>query len=350
MNAKWLSDFRKIPDEVMNYLRRIAVRAVEDQHHSPELIAEVLGISRSCIYDWLRWYRAEGEAGLDTRAAPGAAPVITPAMDRWLHDTILTSTPVDHGYDTELWTVKIVVALLRQQFGVWVGESTVALHLHRLDLSCQRPCYRAREQDPAAVVHFLLDTFPKIQRLAEKMGAEIGFEDETGVGIRTRAGRTWGAVGTPPVVPATDRRGGYNVLSVITATGRLRYSVTGASIDGARYVAFLHHLLRGRTRPLILVVDHVAFHRSALVRQFVRAHRAQLRVFFFPTHAPELNPDEQVWNEIKHRQLGKQPIKSKLDLKKRLHKALKSLQHKAEKIRSFFMLPDTEYAAIPDSA
>ena len=37
MNAEWLSDFRKIPDEVMNYLRRMAVRAVEDQHHSPEL-------------------------------------------------------------------------------------------------------------------------------------------------------------------------------------------------------------------------------------------------------------------------------------------------------------------------
>jgi hypothetical protein len=74
MNAEWLSDFRKIPDEVMNYLRRIAVRAVEDKHHSPELIADVLGISRSCIYDWLRWYRAEGEAAFRyPRGAGGGA-------------------------------------------------------------------------------------------------------------------------------------------------------------------------------------------------------------------------------------------------------------------------------------
>lgn len=350
MNAEGLSDFRKIPDEVMNYLRRIAVRAVEDKHHSPALIADVLGISRSCIYDWLRWYRSEGEAALDTRAAPGAAPVITPAMDRWLHDTILNTTPVDHGYDTELWTVKIVVALLRQRFGVWVGESTVALHLHRLRLSCQRPCYRAQEQDPEAVARFLLHTFPKIRNLAEKMGAEIGFEDEAGVGIMTHAGRTWGAVGQTPVVLAADRRGGYNVLSVITAAGTLRYSVADRTIDGEQYVAFLQQVLRGRARPLILIADHVSFHRSALVRRFVRAHRTQLRVFFFPTHAPELNPDEQVWNEIKHRQLGKQPIKNKRDLKKRLYLALKSLQQSAEKIRSFFMLPDTEYAAIPDSA
>lgn len=350
MNAEWLSDFRKIPDEVMNYLRRIAVRAVEDKQHSPELIADVLGISRSCIYDWLRWYRAEGEAALDTRSAPGAVPVLTPAMAWWLKDTILTSTPVAYGYDTELWTLKIAVALLRQRFGVWVAESTVALHLHRLKLSCQQPCYRAREQDPEAVAHFLLYTFPKIQKLAENIGADIGFEDEAGVGIMTHAGRTWGLVGQPPVVLATDRRGGYNVLSVITATGKLRYSVTDHSIDGERYVAFLQQVLRGRTRPLVLIADRVSFHRSAVVRQFVRAHRRQLRLFFFPTHSPELNPGEQVWNEVKHRKIGKQPIKNKRDLKKRLYFELKSLQQKAEKIRSFFKLPDTEYAAIPDSA
>jgi transposase len=78
MNAEWLSDFRKIPDEVMNYLRRIAVRAVEAQHQSPELIAKIFGISRSCIDDWLRWYHRGGEAELDTRAAPGAPPGLTP--------------------------------------------------------------------------------------------------------------------------------------------------------------------------------------------------------------------------------------------------------------------------------
>ena len=334
----------------MNYLRRIAVRAVEENHHSPELMANILGISRSCIYDWLRWYRAGGEAALDTRSAPGADPVITPAMDRWLKATILNSTPVAHGYDTELWTLQILVELLQQRFGVWVADSTVALHLHRLNLSCQHPCYRAAAQDPEAVAHFLLYKFPKIEKLAEKIGADIGFEDEAGVGIMTRAGRTWGEVGAPPVVPATDRRGGYNVLSVITATGTLRYSIEAHSINSERYLAFLQQVLRGRTRPLILLADNVSFHRSAAVRQFVRAHRTQIRMFFLPTHSPELNPDEQVWNEIKHRKLGKQPIKTKPDLKKRLHSALKSLQHKAEKIRSFFQLPDTEYAAIPESA
>jgi transposase len=54
MNASGLSDARKIPDEVMNYLRRLAVRAVEEQGHSPEWVAAIFGISRSSLYEWLR--------------------------------------------------------------------------------------------------------------------------------------------------------------------------------------------------------------------------------------------------------------------------------------------------------
>jgi hypothetical protein len=49
-----------------------------------------------------------------------------------------------------------------------------------------------REQDPAQVAAFLKVKFSKIQRLAEKTGADIGFEDEAGVELRTRAGCTWG--------------------------------------------------------------------------------------------------------------------------------------------------------------
>ena len=92
-----------------------------------------------------------------------------------------------------------------------MSESTGGLHLHPLDLSCQKPCYRAWDQDQAKVAAFLEVTFPNIQRVAATMGADIAFEDEAGVGIRTRSGRPWGKVGPPPEVAVSDRRGGYNV-------------------------------------------------------------------------------------------------------------------------------------------
>ena len=102
---------------------------------------------------------------------------------------------------------------------------------------------------------------------------------------------------------------------------------------------------RSLSRPLIVLADHATFHHSRQVRDYVRAHRSQLRVFFLPKRAPEYNPDEQVWNEVKNNRIGKQPVKNKKDLKVRLTSALDSLKQNSQRIISFFHLPDTKYAA-----
>jgi len=199
--------------------------------------------------------------------------------------------------------------------------------------------------DPQEVDYFLNDKFPRIQRLANKIGAEIGYEEESGVGVRTHGGRTCGLRGKTPVVDVSMDRGGYNMLSVVTPQGKMRYSVKEGNINGERYIEFLKSLIQNQDRPLILLVDHATFHKSKAVRDFVRAHRNKLRIFFLPKRAPKMNPDEQVWNEMKINRIGKQPVKNKMDLKRRLYSALSSLQKNTKKILSFFLLPDTKYAS-----
>ena len=236
--------------------------------------------------------------------------------------------------------------LLKKEFGVSVSGLSVSLHLRKRGLSYQKPGYRDVARDEQEVEHFVNDTFPRIHRLADKMGADIGFEDEAGMGLMRRSGRTWGRVGSTPVVQVVIQRGGYNVLSIVTPKGEMNYSVTEDAVNSQRYIEFLGDLIHGRPRPLILIVDQAPFHGSQKVREWVRAHRSRLRIFFLPKCSPELNPDEQVWNEIKNNKIGKQPIKNKRDLKQRLYSALRSLQRQSERIRSFFQLPDTLYASM----
>ena len=346
MSEEWLVDGRKIPDEVMGYIRKIAVQAIRENGQSPEVVAKVLNFNRSCIYEWLKRYDRGGYEALESRRPPGAKPVITREMEGWLEETVLSSTPVQHGYDTNLGTRDILAEMLKKEFGVSVSGLSVSLQLRKRGLSYQKPCYRDVARDEQEVERFVNDTFSRIHRLADKMGADIGFEDEAGMGLMRRSGRTWGRVGSTPVVQVVMQRGGYNVLSIVTPKGEMNYSVTEDSVNSERYIEFLGDLIHGRERPLILIVDHASFHGSQKVREWVRAHRSRLRIFFLPKRSPELNPDEQVWNEIKNNQLGKQPIKNKRDLKKRLYSALRSLQRQSERIRSFFQLPDTLYASM----
>ena len=125
MKPDWLSDARQIPDEVMSYLRKIAVHAVEENNYSPEDVIKIFGLSRSSMYDWLKRYREHGYDGLDTKKAPGAEPVITEEMDVWLKRTVLELTPEAFGYDTTLWTCDLLAQLLHKRYGVQVIGSTV---------------------------------------------------------------------------------------------------------------------------------------------------------------------------------------------------------------------------------
>lgn len=345
MNTDWLEDGRKIPDDVMFYLRRMAVNAVRKLGYSPETIAETYNFNRSCIYRWLNQYDQGGFDALESKMPPGAEPLITVKIEEWLKNTILDSTPVKFGYDTNLWTCTIIANLLKQEFNIDVSDSTIRLHLKAMNLSCQKPEYQDLKMDDKDVDNFLNNKFPLIQQVAQKIDADIAFEDEAGVGVMTRHGKTWGLRGKTPVVKVNMVRGGYNVLSAVTAQGGMDYLIQDETINGSKYIEFLEQLIEDRDRPLILLVDHATFHKSKEVRQYVRANREKLRVFFLPKRAPAYNPDEQVWNEVKNNYIRKQPIRNSKDLKIRLTEALDSLRDNTKRIISFFQLPRTKYAA-----
>ena len=95
MTENWELDGRQMPDQVLEYLRKIAVRAVKEYGYSPEVVIKVLGLSRSCMYEWLKRYETRGLKGLEGHPAPGAEAQVTEAMEAWLKETVLQSTPVE---------------------------------------------------------------------------------------------------------------------------------------------------------------------------------------------------------------------------------------------------------------
>jgi len=339
-----MNDARKIPDEAMSYIRKMAVKAIRELGYSPELISKIFDIHRSSIYDWLKLFDRGGYDALDTRKAPGMTAIVTPEMESWLKEIIISSTPEQYGYDTELWTSAILADLLNKQFDINIQPATVNQHLKKIGISYQKPSYVASEQNPNEVKKFINEEFPKIQKLAEEINADIFFEDEAGIDLRQHSGRTWGAIGKTPKISATDKRGSYNILCVVSSDGTLRFSIKDGTINEDVFIGFLQQLLRGRDRPIILIMDNVPFHKSKKVRNFVESHSDKIRIFFLPAYSPALNPTEQAWEEVKDNKIGRQPKKDKLDLKRRIRSALSSLQKRIDRVTSFFELPDTEYA------
>ena len=232
--------------------------------------------------------------------------------------------------------------------GRWLARAgSILAHALRpiLGLSVQKLAHHAAEQTPEAVERFVNQTFPKLQRFAKVIGADIAFEDEAGVDLHEYSGKTWGLRGVSLKVIVTGRREHLNILSTVSARGESRDHVTDGRINCDVYIDFLKQVLKGCTRPLIIVVGGASFHRSRKVRVFIAQHRHRMRLECLPAYSPERHPNEHAWEEIKDNKLARQVIANKHALNQHVHSALGSLQKRTSRILSFFQLPETKYAA-----
>ena len=330
-------------------LEEIRIRAVErvQAGESPEVVIQVLGLSRSCIYTWLARYRAGGRGALKARALKGRPLKMQPAQMKWVYQTVVGKSPLQFRFEFALWTREMIRLLLREQFQLKLSLASVGRLLKQLGLTCQRPIFRATEQDPQRVRQWREQDYPAIREEARLCGAEIYFGDEAGVRSDCHAGTTWGIKGQTPVVHTSGQRSSVNMISAVSARGHLRFMLTKGKVNGLVFTEFLKRLMHGSARRVFLILDGGSYHHSRPVKDYVASLDGKLRLFFLPPYSPQLNPDEQVWNYVKHHGVAKAALRGgKGELRKLVLARLRSLQKLPWTIRMFFLTPDAQYAAI----
>ena len=78
---------------------------------------------------------------------------------------------------------------------------------------------------------------------------------------------------------------------------------------------------------------------------FGSGERHRIRLLFLPPYSPEINPDELVWNDVKNNGVGRTLIRNVRDLNRAVNSRLRLLQKNPDKVRAFFQMETTRYAA-----
>src|SRR3990172_224320 len=183
-----------------------------------------------------------------------------------------------------------------------------------------------------------------IKRMARQEKAEIYFEDEAGIRSDHHFGTTWGMKGATPIVKTTGARFSMNMISAITANGRMKFMTYSGKMKAPVFCEFLKRLIHNASTKIFLVLDGHPVHRSSLVKKFVQSTKGKLRLFYLPPYSPELNPDELVWNNVKSK-VGRSSIKGPDHFKEKVRFYLRSLQRTPERICAFFQEPNVRYAS-----
>lgn len=304
-----------------------------------------MGLYHNRVFVWLAMYRSEGWDGLRSRRSNGRPKRLSAKQIEWIYNAVTQKNPLQLKLPFALWTRGQVRTLLYRRFQIKLSLSSIGRLLAQLGLTCQKPLFRAWQQNPSLVKQWLDKEYPRILAAAKKAGAEIFFEDESGVRSDFHSGTTWAQRGKTPVVRVTGQRFSLNMISAISPRGSLRFMVVRGGIGANVFITFLKRLMYGRRRPVFLIVDGHPAHRAKVAKAYVDSLGGKLKLFSLPPYSPELNPDELVWNDVKNNGVARSLVTKPEDLKNAVVSRLRYLQKTPEHVRSFFQAPETKYAA-----
>lgn len=147
--------------------------------------------------------------------------------------------------------------------------------------------------------------------------------------------RTWAPRGQTPLLRVKLTRDHLSAISGITLDGRLFMQVRPTSYDAEAVVGFLRVLLRKIPGKIVLIWDGSPIHRANALKAFLKQGAAKrLHLEQLPGYAPDLNPDEGIWNYLKRVELGNVCCCNLDELSHKLIQAKERLRHKKEIIKS----------------
>ncbi len=112
----------------------------------------------------------------------------------------------------------------------------------------------------------------------------------------------------------------------------LYFKLYPRNISQREVLSFLRHLIRHIPGHIIILWDRCAIHRGKLVKEYVSSH-PRLQLVYLPAYAPDLNPDEGVWSQLKSSLANGRPDDIR-DLESHLRARLADLRSSQPKLRA----------------
>ena len=316
-------------------IRARAVRAAVCQGMGLSEVARAYNVDFSTLFRWVKRYKQNGEAGLHRQAGSGRPRKLRDVDSQRFWNLVLQPA-TRFGFETDLWTVARVHQVVQAKLKVVVSRDTIWRRLRQAGLTYQKPERQYFETDDKARQEWLDNTLPKARETVRKCRAILYFQDEANVSLTAFLGKTWAPCGQTPKGRVTGKRGGVAAISAISKRGHLLFALHQKRIASDEAIHFLAHMLHHhRNRHLVVLMDNAPPHTSQKTLNFIGS-QPRLHVFNFPSYSPDWNPDEKVWNHLKHHELKSHTAKTKEELTELTSQKLNGMANNPHLVRGLF--------------
>lgn len=306
--------------------RLLAVKLVAGGEHTSAEVADLCGVARTYLFEWLKLVREGGLEALLTRGKPGpkegtrygVKPAVMAALDARLAGEGFASAEAARRW-------------LQAEHGVERGYGTVWGWLKKAKgvLRVPRPTHSHKKVGAAEA--FKSAVAEKLEALGIEAGSRVRvwFMDEARFGLHTELRRRWTRRGLRPIVTRQIKYQWdylYGALGVWSGAAHFAHLPSVSLEWDALYLADL--AASDPTAIHVLVRDQAGFH----LRDGDPRLPERVRLVDLPPYCPELNPCEQLWDVVKD-ETGNQIHATITALRQALRPALQRYWEDAKSVR-----------------
>jgi len=149
--------------------------------------------------------------------------------------------------------------------------------------------------------------------------------------------KTWAPEGETPVLHHALSKAHVSVISAITPQGELYFQLQRQAYNSQAVLGFLDALHQVIPGKLLVIWDGAPIHHSEAIQQYLaEGAAAWLLLEPLPGYAPDLNPDEGIWNYLKYTELKNVCSSTITMLEQMVTRAMEHIRQMPEIVQSTF--------------
>lgn len=303
-------------------------------------ISKTYNIHRATIYRWINKYKNGNSIKNLERKKVSGRPTILKEKHLLEIEKIILQAATKFGFETDFWTCRRVGQILYEKLNIKLSRQTIWRKLRSLNLTYQKPEKRYAEADDEVRVKWISEELPKILNDVKRYRAILYFEDESNISLTAVLAKTWAPKGKTPIQKVTGKRSGISAMSAVSKSGNLIFTLHEKRITSEEVIRFLKQMLEHhKRRHLVVVMDGATPHTSKRTKNFIEKQK-RLHVFYLPSYSPDFNPDEKIWNYLKHHALKGHQAKTREEIKNLTKEKLEALTKNPELVTKIFFWSD----------
>ena len=278
-------------------------------------IAEIYGVCRQTVSNWLRYWEELGLRGLIDESRSGRPKKLSVQEQQqaleWLNE--------------EPRSIRGVQSELKKRFGKEVSRATIKRLCKKSGLVWKRMRKSLKgKRDPEAFAESLERLAMLIER-EERKEVELYYFDESGFSLVPCVPYVWQRKGETKSLPSS-RSCSLNVLGFINRSCQVSMNVFEGTINTSIVVHCLDEFMKYRRKDVVVMMDNSPLHTSKEFESHLdRWAQRGLTIEFIAPYSPELNLIEILWRKVKYEWLPLSSYDSFDALKENLFEVLKGI-------------------------